>query len=106
MELSGINKKILVSRMQGIYNSAKDFYPGLQIDFPQADKIWSGLRPVTPDGLPYIGKAPGLENVIVAGGHAMLGISQGTGTGKLVSELIEGKTTKIDMSAFRLNRFG
>ncbi len=106
MELSGINKKILVSRMQGIYNSAKEFYPGLQIDFPPAEKIWSGLRPVTPDGLPYIGKAPSLDNVIVAGGHAMLGISQSTRTGKLVSELIEGKTTKINMTAFRLNRFG
>jgi D-amino-acid dehydrogenase len=105
MELSGINNKILVSRMQGIYNSAKEFYPGLQIEFPPADKIWSGLRPVTPDGLPYIGKAPNLDNVIVAGGHAMLGISQGTGTGKLVSELIGGKGTEIDMTAFRLNRF-
>ena len=105
MELSGINKKILVSRMQGIYNSAMEFYPGLQIDFPSADKIWSGLRPVTPDGLPYIGKLSKYNNVIFAGGHAMLGISQATGTGKLVSEMIEGKTTQINMNAFRLNRF-
>ncbi|MEO6405873.1 MAG: FAD-dependent oxidoreductase, partial [Ferruginibacter sp.] len=106
MELSGINKKILVGRMQGIYNSVKIFYPGLKIDFPPAEKIWSGLRPVTPDGLPYIGKPANFDNVIVAGGHAMLGISQGTGTGKLVSEMVEGKTTEIEMSAFRLNRFG
>jgi D-amino-acid dehydrogenase len=105
MELSGINNKILVKRMEGIYNSARDFYPGLKIDFPPADKIWSGLRPVTPDGLPYIGKHSACENVVIAGGHAMLGITLGTGTGKIVSEIVQRKTTAIDISAFRTERF-
>lgn len=105
MELSGINNKVLINRMQGIYDSAKDFYPGLQIDFPPADKIWNGLRPVTPDGLPYIDKAPGYENVILAGGHAMLGISEGTGTGKLVSEMIQSRQTSISTEAFKACRF-
>ena len=105
MELSGINNKVLVKRMQGIYDSAKDFYPGLKIEFPSTEKIWTGLRPVTPDGLPYIGKSPAYENVVFAGGHAMLGISQCTGTGKLVSEIISGKKTSIDINAFDPNRF-
>jgi D-amino-acid dehydrogenase len=105
MELSGINNKVLVKRMEGIYNSAKDFYPGLKIDFPPTDKIWNGLRPVTPDGLPYIGKHSLYENVVIAGGHAMLGISEGTGTGKLVSEIVNNKTTSIDIRAFRVERF-
>ncbi len=105
MEFSGINNKVLVKRMQGIYNAAKDFYPGLKIDFPPADKIWNGLRPVTPDGLPYIGRTNEYKNLIVAGGHAMLGISQGTGTGLLVSQLIENKKTEIDIAAFNLKRF-
>ena len=91
--------------MQGIYDSAKDFYPGLKIEFPSTEKIWTGLRPVTPDGLPYIGKSPAYENVVFAGGHAMLGISQCTGTGKLVSEIISGKKTSIDINAFDPNRF-
>jgi D-amino-acid dehydrogenase len=105
MELSGINNKVLAKRMQGIYDSAKLFYPGLAIDLPPSDKIWNGLRPVTPDGLPYIGKAAHIDNVIFAGGHAMLGISQGTGTGQLVSQMIQGKTADINMGAFALNRF-
>ncbi|HRD56636.1 MAG TPA: FAD-dependent oxidoreductase [Ferruginibacter sp.] len=105
MELSGINNKVLVSRMQGIYNSAKSFYPGLQIDFPPTDKIWNGLRPVTPDGLPYIGCTEQFKNVIVAGGHAMLGISEGPGTGFLVAQLIAGKQPEIDINAFKLSRF-
>jgi len=106
MELSGINDKVLVKRMQGIYDSALDFYPGLKIDFPPADKIWNGLRPVTPDGLPYIGKHSLYDNVVIAGGHAMLGISEGTGTGQLVTEIIEGRTTSVNINAFRVERFG
>ncbi len=105
MELSGINNKVLAKRMEGIYHSAKEFYPGLKIDPPPVDKIWNGLRPVTPDGLPYVGKTSNLNNVIIAGGHAMLGISLGTGTGKLVSEMVGGKKTTIDVNAFRLSRF-
>ena len=91
--------------MEGIYQSVKDFYPGLKIDFPPADKIWSGLRPVTPDGLPYIGKHSAFDNLVIAGGHAMLGISMGTGTGKIVSEILQRKTTAINISAFRTERF-
>jgi len=105
MELSGINNRVLVKRMEGIYHSAKEFYPGLQIDLPPADKIWNGLRPVTPDGLPYIGRPKHLSNLVLAGGHAMLGVSQATGTGKLVTQIVNGSTTEIDISAFRLNRF-
>jgi D-amino-acid dehydrogenase len=105
MELSGINNKVLVKRMQGIYESARDFYPGLKIDFPPVEKIWTGLRPVTPDGLPYIGKISDFTNVTFAGGHAMLGISQGTGTGKLVSEIIAQKKCSIDITAFNVKRF-
>ena len=105
MELSGINNKVLIKRMQGIYDSAKNFYPGLKIDFPPVDKIWNGLRPVTPDGLAYIGRTAEYNNVVIAGGHAMLGISQGTGTGLLVSQLLQNKKTEIDISAFDLKRF-
>ena len=105
MELSGINHKVLINRMQGIYDSAKDFYPGLKIDFPPADKIWNGLRPVTPDGLPYIGKVSDYRNVTIAGGHAILGISEVTGTGKLVSEIMLQKKTSIAIEAFKATRF-
>ena len=105
MELSGINNKVLIKRMQGIYDSARNFYPGLKIDLPPEDKIWNGLRPVTPDGLPYIGKVANFSNVVIAGGHAMLGISQGTGTGKLVCEIIGNKKTSINLEVFSPKRF-
>ena len=105
MELSGINDTILPKRMKGIYDSVKLFYPGLQIAPPPENKIWSGLRPVTPDGLPYIGRPKNLENVVIAGGHAMMGISLAPGTGKLVSEIVDRNATDIDISAFKIDRF-
>lgn len=105
MELSGINNKTLVKRMHGIFDSAKDFYPGLKIDFPPEDKIWNGLRPVTPDGLPYIGRHPMINNVVFAGGHAMLGLTLASGTGKLVKEILHGDKLSVAIDAFRVNRF-
>jgi D-amino-acid dehydrogenase len=105
MEFSGINNKVLINRMQGIYDSIRRFYPGLQIDFPPKDKIWTGLRPVSPDGLPYIGRVNQYDNLFVAGGHAMLGISEGAATGKIISELADNRRTTIDISAFNVERF-
>lgn len=105
MEFSGINNKVLINRMNNIYQSVKLFYPGLKIDFPIKDKIWTGLRPVTPDGLPYIGDAKKFDNLFIAGGHAMLGISQCAATGKIISYLVERIAPEIDMSAFRVERF-
>ncbi len=105
MEFSGNNSNILINRMQGIYNSIKLFYPGLKIDFPPKNKIWTGLRPVTPDGLPYIGKAGNYDNLLIGGGHAMLGISEGAATGKIISDILEKGRAPIDISAFNVERF-
>ena len=105
MEFSGNNNKILINRMEGIYNSVKRFYPGLKIDFPPKDRIWTGLRPVSPDGLPYIGKVSNFENLLISGGNAMLGISEGAAAGQIISDLIEKRSTPIDISAFKVERF-
>lgn len=105
MELVGLNNQVTIKRMEGIYNSVKKFYPGLDIAFPSVDKIWSGFRPVTPDGLPYIGPYGKLKNAVIAGGTAMLGISEGAGMGKLVSQIITQEPAGLDLSFYRPNRF-
>jgi D-amino-acid dehydrogenase len=105
MEFSGINDHVLIKRMEGIYNSVKKFYPGLKIDFPSKEKIWTGLRPVSPDGLPYIGKAGNFENLLISGGNAMLGISEGAAAGQIISDILEKRSTPIDVSAFKVGRF-
>jgi D-amino-acid dehydrogenase len=105
MEFSGNNDNVLINRMHGIYDSIKKFYPGLKIDFPPKEKIWTGLRPVTPDGLPYIGKTGQYENLLIGGGHAMLGISEGAATGAILADLVDDQKTPIDISAFKVERF-
>jgi len=68
-------------------------------------EIWCGLRPCTPDGLPYTGKPINLDNLIVATGHAMKGTSMAPVPGKLVAQLAAGEHPDIDLSALNIERF-
>jgi len=106
MEMSGINDTVMLKRVQAIYKASGNYYPRLQIEFPPLNRIWSGLRPVTPDGLPYIGRHSKYRNLVLAGGHAMLGLSLAAGTGKLIEEIVGSKKTSIDMASFAVERFG
>ena len=68
-------------------------------------ETWAGLRPITPDGMPIIGRSSRCKNLIVATGHAMLGLSLGPGTGQVVAELVNGQTPSFSLSPMRLERF-
>lgn len=68
-------------------------------------KTWAGLRPASPDGLPFIGRLPKMDNVWVASGHGMLGVTLGPITGQLIAELIGGKSPSLDVNPFRIDRF-
>ncbi len=68
-------------------------------------ETWAGLRPITPDGMPIIGRSPKQSNLILATGHAMLGLSLGPGTGQVVAELVNRKETAFDLSPLRMERF-
>ena len=105
MEISGQDSPMLLKRVKAIYNAAKEYYPDLSLSFPVTNKIWSGLRPLTPDGLPYIGRLEGYKNISIASGHAMLGLSLAAVTGKLMEEIISHKKTSVNIEPFRINRF-
>ncbi|MGN7787786.1 NAD(P)/FAD-dependent oxidoreductase [Niabella sp. 22666] len=105
MEMSGHSDNILPKRVQSIYDAFKKYYPKMNLAQPDTSKAWFGYRPVTPDGLPYIGRHNQYTNLTYAGGHAMMGVSCATGTGILLSEIIQGKTTSINMDAFNPGRF-
>lgn len=104
MEISGLGSPTLMKRVNSIFSAAKSYYPNLPVEFPKPEKIWSGLRPLSPDGLPYIGRHSSYKNLVIAGGHAMLGISLAAATGKLIEEIISHKKTSIDTSAFDVER--
>jgi D-amino-acid dehydrogenase len=104
MEITGIDHAINLNRVRGIVEAVPRYYD-LQPAMPAREKIWHGLRPCSPDGLPYIGRLKSLPNVIIATGHAMMGLSLGPGTGKLVAEIVQDQVSFGSLEVFRPDRF-
>lgn len=105
MEIAGTNEKINLNRVRGIFESINKYYPGFQSKFPREKEIWRGLRPCSPDGLPYIGQAPRFPNVWFGSGHGMMGVSMAPATGKILSDLHLGHASLMDLKAFEVGRF-
>lgn len=104
MEISNINDDVNPTRVGAIARAAHSYYPEIEISKEEMKMASSGLRPLSPDGLPFIGKTRKCKNLTVAAGHAMMGWTMATGTGKLVSEIISDKKTSLDLKAFDPNR--
>jgi D-amino-acid dehydrogenase len=106
LELAGLDLSIRERRVRAILSSVPGFLPQLQPDRMELVEIWRGLRPCSPDGLPYIGRVRSVENLVVAAGHAMIGVSLGPITGRLVSQIISGEVPSIELGPLRPDRFG
>lgn len=105
MELTGINHEINPNRIEGIVDSVKQAMPSLRdYDFSQIEP-WAGLRPCTPDGLPYIGRIKSLCNLQVGTGHAMLGWTLGPITGKMLAKEIMGENTSVKSTLLEVERY-
>jgi D-amino-acid dehydrogenase len=105
MEISGHNDTVRPERIEQIIAAAQSYFP----DFRAADfagvKPWFGYRPVSPDGLPYIGRFARLANLTAACGHAMLGVTLAPITGQLVTETLAGRKPSVNMTLLRPDRF-
>ena len=106
MELAGYDLTINPPRIRGLTRSFTTYFPAFRMEDFQGVTPWCGLRPCTPDGLPYVGRAPRWRNVTIAAGHAMMGMSEGPITGKVVSEILSGRTPSIDVAALDPGRYG
>ena len=104
MELGGINDLINPLRVESIANAAEDYFKGLQISNEEKNSARSGLRPCSPDGIPYIGRSEKWKNLTIGTGHAMMGWSLGPATGKLITEIIQEKKPSLNMKAFSPDR--
>jgi D-amino-acid dehydrogenase len=104
MEIAGINNTIRMNRVQAIAQATSQYYQGIAIAKKYQEQAHCGLRPLSPDGLPFIGRHSSCSNLVIAAGHAMMGWSLGPGTGKLVSEIISDKKTSMDIAAFAPER--
>lgn len=103
LELSGLNTDMDHRRIEAIRRAGGRY---LATDLSASpETVWCGMRPLTPDNLPIIGTVDRLSNLIVATGHSMTGVTLGSVTGKLVSQLATGQETVVDPAPFSPKRF-
>lgn len=104
-ELSGPDGAVDPARVAGILRSIPGYLPDFTADDFAGVPVWSGLRPCSPDGLPYLGRVAGFKNLSVATGHAMMGVSLGPITGRLMAEILSGEKPSLDIGPLRPDRF-
>ncbi|MCL0102273.1 FAD-dependent oxidoreductase, partial [Dehalococcoidia bacterium] len=88
LELAGMNLAINQRRVDAILSATSQYLPTVDLGSLADAEVWSGLRPATPDGLPLVGRTRRYPNLVVAAGHAMIGMSTGPATGLLVSQMV------------------
>jgi glycine oxidase len=101
-EDAGFDKRTTAVAIRDLLAFALDLVPALA-DAP-LERSWAGLRPGSPDGLPFLGQVPGLTNLWVAAGHFRAGIQLSLGTGIVMKELLLGQPPTISVESFRLDR--
>jgi D-amino-acid dehydrogenase len=105
MELSGIDEGINPTRVRGIIKSVAAYYPDIPPAHLEQATVRTGLRPCSPDGLPYVGRVSRFANLSVATGHAMMGMSLGPITGKLMAETLSGEPVSCGMDGLSPDRY-
>lgn len=105
MEITGLDESVNPARVRGIVNSVPKYYPDFAPDDFANVPVWRGLRPCSPDGLPYVGRTALYSNLSVATGHAMMGLSLGPVTGKLMAEILSGESPSIDTRLLSPDRY-
>jgi D-amino-acid dehydrogenase len=105
MEIAGLNEEINPVRVRGIIRSVPEYYPDFNAGDFEGIQPWRGLRPCSPDGLPYVGRTGRYTNLAVATGHSMMGLSLGPITGKLMAEILSGEKASIDIQMLNPDRY-
>ena len=105
MEITSTKTPPRMSRVMGVLKAVEGFFPEFTVPAPTMEQVWYGYRPCSADGLPYIGRTRKWKNVVMATGHAMVGLSLGAGTGKIVSEILNEEKLSMNIAPFDPNRF-
>ena len=105
LELAGMDRSVNRRRVSAITSALSMYLPSFDVGSQEIVETWCGLRPCTPDGLPFLGRVPEVCNLVVAAGHAMIGVSLGPVTGKLVRQVIAGERTDVDLDLLAVDRF-
>ncbi len=105
LELGAADTTVNGRRVRGLLRSLERALPAYSAERLASAPVWTGLRPVSPDGLPYLGRSATSANLVVATGHAMMGVSLAPVTGALVAELLEGRAPSLPLEALRPDRY-
>jgi len=103
MEFSGFDDTLNRRRLDALERGAREYLR--EPVGPSKREEWFGWRPMTFDDLPIIGRAPGTSHLWLATGHGMLGVSMSVATAGLVTDLVTGRTPRLDPGPFRMERF-
>lgn len=106
MEIAGLDETINPRRVAGIVKAVSRYYPQFSPDDFADVKPWAGLRPCSPDGMPYIGRIRAYDNLSTATGHAMMGISLAPITGKLMADVFMRELPAINLALLDPERYG
>ncbi|MFC0878663.1 NAD(P)/FAD-dependent oxidoreductase [Saccharicrinis sp. FJH2] len=105
MEFSGETGHVRLRRVQAMLDRTHHAIPSIPSAEAEKLNIWEGLRPLSPDGVPFIGRTQKLHNLLFATGHAMMGMSLGPVTGQIISDVIAGNKTDFNMNQLHPDRF-
>ena len=103
MEFAGYDTSLNRTRLDAIRRGAAEYL--VEPEGPAVVEEWYGWRPMTPDDLPVLGRAPGVDNLVLATGHGMLGVSMSAMTGVLVAETVVGTPPSLDLAPYSIARF-
>ncbi|HXL87291.1 MAG TPA: FAD-dependent oxidoreductase, partial [Gemmatimonadaceae bacterium] len=103
MENVGFDASTTSEGVEKVRSAAEEICPTLSRS--KATRSWAGLRPVTPDMLPMLGRDPEHQSLIYACGHSRNGVLMAPLTGDLVADLVTGTPLSLDLSQFRPDRF-
>ncbi len=105
MEMGGLNSDVNPRRVAGILAALPRYFPAMEgADF-EGVSAWAGLRPCSPDGLPFIGTTQKFDNLCIATGHAMMGLSLGPITGQLIAGTVSGEKSPLESELLSPDRY-
>lgn len=105
MEITGTDTSVTASRLRGLKKSVCRYLPDFTMEDLEGHDTWVGLRPCSPDGLPYVGQAGSFKNLFASTGHAMMGMSLGPSCGLLLAELMTRGSSELMHPKIDANRF-
>jgi D-amino-acid dehydrogenase len=105
MEIAGTDKRINRKKLTGLKKSVCNYLPQFNMTDLETENTWVGLRPCSPDGMPYAGAAKKFDNLYVSTGHAMMGMSLAPASGLLISDLILNGRSELSHHKIDPNRY-